>query len=49
MHFGSKKANVCLGNNKRNIDFKSEDMIVRLYQDSVRPRLEFCVSVVPTF
>ena len=30
---------------KRNISFKSKDVIVRLYKAVVRPRLEFCVQV----
>ena len=29
---------------KRNINFKSKDVIVRIYKDSVRPRLKFCVQ-----
>ena len=28
---------------KRNIDFKSKDIIIRLYKALVRPRLEYCV------
>src|SRR6266496_4784187 len=44
MHFGSKKANIVLAMIKRNIYFKSKDVIVRLYKALVRPRLEFCVQ-----
>ena len=29
---------------KRNISFKSKDVIVRLYKALVRPRLEFCIQ-----
>jgi ribonucleases P/MRP protein subunit RPP40 len=39
-----KKANVVLGMIKRNIYFKSKDVIVRLYKALVRPRLEFCIQ-----
>lgn len=39
-----KKANAVLGMIKRNIHFKSKDVIVRLYKALVRPRLEFCVQ-----
>src|SRR6266568_4362444 len=40
----AKKANIVLGMIKRNINFKSKDVIVRLYKALVRPRLEFCVQ-----
>ena len=33
-----------LGMIKRNIHFKSKDVIVRLYKALVRPKLEFCVQ-----
>ena len=36
-----KKANGILGMIKRNIQFKSKDVIVRLYKALVRPRLEY--------
>ncbi len=39
-----KKANSVLGMIKRNIQFKSKDVIVRLYKSLVRPRLEYCVQ-----
>jgi ribonuclease P/MRP protein subunit RPP40 len=39
-----KKANSVLGMIKRNIKFKSKEVIVRLYKSLVRPRLEFCVQ-----
>jgi len=41
----ARKANTVLGMIKRNINFKSKDVIVRLYKALVRPRLEFCVQV----
>lgn len=40
-----KKANVVLGMIKRNIHFKSKEVIVRLYKALVRPRLEYCIQV----
>ena len=40
----ARKANTVLGMIKRNISFKSKDVIVRLYKALVRPRLEFCVQ-----
>src|SRR6266496_3704942 len=40
----AKKANIVLGMIKRNINFKSKDVVVRLYKALVRPRLEFCVQ-----
>jgi hypothetical protein len=40
----ARKANIVLGMIKRNISFKSKDVIVRLYKALVRPRLEFCVQ-----
>jgi ribonucleases P/MRP protein subunit RPP40 len=39
-----KKANSVLGMIKRNITFKSKEVIVRLYKSLVRPRLEHCVQ-----
>ena len=39
-----KKANAILGMIKRNIEFKSKDIIIRLYKSLVRPRLEHCVQ-----
>jgi hypothetical protein len=39
-----KKANSVLGMIKRNINFKSKNVMVRLYKALVRPRLEFCVQ-----
>ena len=39
-----KKANAVLGMIKRNINFKSKDVIVRLYKALVRPKLEYCVQ-----
>jgi len=39
-----KKANIVLGMIKRNISFKSKDVIIRLYKALVRPKLEFCVQ-----
>ena len=40
-----KKANTMLGMIKRNIHFKSRDIIVKLYKALVRPKLEYCVQV----
>ena len=39
-----KKANTMLGMIKRNIQFKSKDVVVRLYKALVRPKLEYCVQ-----
>ena len=39
-----KKANAVLGMIKRNIYFKSKDVIVKLYKSLVRPRLEYCIQ-----
>ena len=39
-----KKANAVLGMIKRNILFKSKDVIVRLYKALVRPKLEYCIQ-----
>src|SRR5271163_986838 len=39
-----KQANAVLGMIKRNIHFKSKDVMVRLYKSLVRPRLEYCVQ-----
>src|SRR6202000_1691783 len=39
-----KKANAVLGMIKRNILFKSKDVIVRLYKALVRPTLEYCIQ-----
>jgi ribonuclease P/MRP protein subunit RPP40 len=39
-----KKANSVLGMIKRNIQYKSKDIMVKLYKSLVRPRLEFCVQ-----
>jgi ribonuclease P/MRP protein subunit RPP40 len=39
-----KKANTILGMIKRNIIFKSKDVIVRLYKALVRPKLEYCIQ-----
>ena len=39
-----KKANAVLGMIKRNIHFKSKDVIVKLYKSLVRPRLEYCIQ-----
>jgi ribonuclease P/MRP protein subunit RPP40 len=39
-----KKANGILGMIKRNIKFKSKNVIVKLYKSLVRPRLEYCVQ-----
>ena len=39
-----KKANTVLGMIKRNIVYKSKDVIVRLYKALVRPKLEYCVQ-----
>ena len=40
----AKKASIILSMIKRNINFKSKNVIVRLYKALVRPRLEFCVQ-----
>jgi hypothetical protein len=40
----SSKANQVLGMIRRNIKFKSKDIILRLYKSLVRPRLEYCVQ-----
>jgi ribonuclease P/MRP protein subunit RPP40 len=39
-----QKANAVLGMIKRNINFKSKEIMVRLYKALVRPRLEYCVQ-----
>jgi ribonuclease P/MRP protein subunit RPP40 len=39
-----KKANGILGMIKRNIKFKSKNVIVKLYKSLVRPRLEYCIQ-----
>ena len=39
-----KKANTVLGMIKRNINFKSKDVIVKLYKALVRPKLEYCIQ-----
>lgn len=39
-----KKANTVLGMIKRNIVFKSKDVIVKLYKALVRPKLEYCIQ-----
>ena len=39
-----KKANAVLGMIKRNINFKSKDVIVKLYKALVRPKLEYCIQ-----
>ena len=39
-----KKANAMLGIIKRNIHFKSKEVIVKLYKSLVRPRLEYCIQ-----
>lgn len=39
-----KKSNAMLGMIKRNINFKSKDVIVRLYKALVRPKLEYCIQ-----
>lgn len=39
-----KKANAVLGMIRRNIHFKSKDVIVRLYKALVRPKLEYCIQ-----
>jgi hypothetical protein len=39
-----KKANGILGMIKRNIKFKSKNVIIKLYKSLVRPRLEYCVQ-----
>jgi len=40
----AKKWNIILGIIKRNIDFKSKDVIVRLYKVLVRLRLKFGIQ-----
>ena len=40
----AKKANAVLGMIKRNIAFKSKDVIVKLYKALVRPKLEYCIQ-----
>ena len=40
----AKKANRTLGMIKRNIKYKSKDVILRLYKSLVRPQLEYCVQ-----
>ena len=40
----AKKANSILGMIKRNIIWKSKEIIVTLYKSLVRPRLEYCVQ-----
>ena len=44
----ARRANTVLGMIKRNISFKSQDDIVRLYKAVVRSRLEFCVETCST-
>jgi hypothetical protein len=39
-----KRANAMLGMIKRNIEFKSKDVLMRLYKSLVRPRLEYCIQ-----
>ena len=39
-----KKANGILGMIKRNIKFKSKNVIIKLYKSLVRPRLEYCIQ-----
>src|SRR5579864_8235140 len=39
-----KKANGIFGMIKRNIKFKSKNVIVKLYKSLVRPRLEYCIQ-----
>ena len=39
-----KSANRTLGMIKRNITYKSKEVIVRLYKALVRPKLEYCVQ-----
>jgi ribonucleases P/MRP protein subunit RPP40 len=39
-----KKANSILGMIKRNIKFKSKNIMIKLYKALVRPRLEYCVQ-----
>ena len=39
-----KKANAVLGMIKRNIHYKSKDVVVKLYKSLVRPRLEYCIQ-----
>lgn len=40
----AKKANIALGMIKRNINYKSKDVIIRFYKALVRPKLEYCVQ-----
>ena len=40
-----KQANATLGLIRRNIRYKSKDVIVRLYKALVRPKLDYCVQV----
>lgn len=39
-----KKANTVLGMIKRNIIYKSKDVIMKLYKALVRPKLEYCIQ-----
>jgi len=39
-----KRANAVLGMIKRNINFKSKNIMVKLYKSLVRPQLEYCVQ-----
>jgi hypothetical protein len=40
-----KQANSVLGIIKRNIKYKTKDVIIRLYKTLVRPKLEYCVQL----